>query len=222
MSRRSWLDNINLRQNRRRFFPLLSGYRPESPGINEMRHPEGSRTLSPFGFFNRLAIGIMLVLITATAEFVYLEHSLPDAWFGVFGGQIETARIHFTLFQVPENPTVLDLAIAHQGSFLTYGNLVVSVLWLLDVVVVRLEGIRLLGRMRKALSAVHILTWLHVLVSFLIASIAFSKNNTILVMGWVMVGAVALSLLTRLIVGGNDSQRDRLESQRTASVGDLS
>ena len=119
------------------------------------------------------------------------------AWFGVFGGQLETARLHHELFKVPEDPTVLDLVIAHQGPFVAYSNFAITGLWCLDVVLAWLaSGAR--GGARSVVVALHILTWLYVLVSFVIASIVFSKNNTILVMGWVMVGVVALSLLIRL------------------------
>ncbi len=86
--------------------------------------------------------------------------------------------------------------IAHQGLFVTYSNFVVSGLWFLDVVLAWLGGDR--GRGPTAILALHRLTWLYVLVSFVISSITFSKNNTILVMGWVMVGVVALSVLIRV------------------------
>jgi len=122
------------------------------------------------------------------------------AWFGVFGGQLETARLHHELFKVPEDPTVLDLVIAHQGSFVAYSNFVITGLWCLDVVLAWFAG-GIRGRAHSVVVALHILTWLYVLVSFVIASIIFSKNNTILVMGWVMVGVVALSVLIRLFGG---------------------
>jgi|GEM_PF-2198283 len=132
-----------------------------------------------------------------TFSFLAYAVHFAYAWFGVFGGQIETARLHPNLFHVPEKPTVLDLVIAHQGTFVTYSNLVLTGLWLLDVVLAWLaEGIQ--GRGRIIVMALHILTWLYVLISFVIASIVFTKNNTILVMGWAMAGVVALSLLIRV------------------------
>jgi len=89
--------------------------------------------------------------------------------------------------------------IAHQGWLVTYSNFVVSGLWFLDVVLVWIGGGR--GRGPTAILALHRLTWLYVLVSFVISSITFGKYNTILVMGWVMVGVVALSVLIRMFGG---------------------
>ncbi len=134
-----------------------------------------------------------------TFSFLAYAVHFAYAWFGVFGGQIETARLHPQLFHVPDKPTVLDLVIAHQGLFVTYSNFVVSGLWFLDVVLVWIGGGR--GRGPTAILALHRLTWLYVLVSFVISSITFGKYNTILVMGWVMVGVVALSVLIRMFGG---------------------
>jgi hypothetical protein len=74
---------------------------------------------------------------------------------------------------------------------------VITGLWLLDVVLAWVvRGAR--GRVRAAVVSIHGLTWIYVLVSFLVASIYFFKNNTIFVLGWLMVGVVALSLLIHL------------------------
>jgi hypothetical protein len=131
----------------------------------------------------------------------YLVH-LAYAWFGVFGGQLETARLHHELFNVPERPTILDLVIAHQGTFVAYSNLVVTGLWLLDVLLAWVPGADR-GRVRPVVVAVHALSWLAVLVSFVTASIYFKKNDTILAMGWVLVVAVALSLVIWLFRRGS-------------------
>jgi hypothetical protein len=119
------------------------------------------------------------------------------AWFGVFGGQIATARLHPGLFHVPTHPTILDLVIAHQGTFVAYSNFAVTGLWLLDILLAWLGG-GARGPARTTITAIHALSWLYVLVSFVIASIVFSKNNTILILGWTLVGVVALALLIRL------------------------
>jgi hypothetical protein len=119
------------------------------------------------------------------------------AWFGVFGGQLATARLHHELFKVPESPTILDLVIAHQGPFVAYCNLAVTGLWLLDILLAWLAGADR-GRARPVVVTIHALTWFAVLVSFVIASIYFKKNDTILAMGWLLVVAVALSLIARL------------------------
>src|SRR5206468_4016486 len=107
-------------------------------------------------------------------------------------------RLYPKLFHVPEQgATILDMVRAHQGDFVAFSNLVVTGLWLLDV------GLAWVARgSRGVVAFVHGLTWLSVLISFLVASIYFFKNNTTYFLGWLMVGAVALSLLIRLFSKG--------------------
>jgi hypothetical protein len=141
-----------------------------------------------------------------TFSFLAYAVHFAYAWFGVFGGQVATATLHPTLFKVGENPTILDLVVAHQGAFIVYSNFAVTGLWLLDTILAWLAG-GARGSGRTVVVSIHVLTWLYVLVSFVIASVVFAKNNTILVMGWVMVGVVALSLVLRLF-----SRRPRVVS----------
>jgi hypothetical protein len=132
----------------------------------------------------------------------YLVH-FAYAWFGVFGGQLETARLYPDLFKVAPNPTVLDLVIEHQGMQIAYSNLILTGLWFLDVALAWIAG-GARGAGRGLVVVIHALTWLAVLVSFVISSIVFGKNSTILVLGWVMVGAVAIALIAR-VFGGRDT-----------------
>ncbi len=126
----------------------------------------------------------------------YLVH-LWYAWFEVFGGQLETARLHPESFHVTQSATILDLVIAQQGAVITYSNLAVTAFWLLDVLLAWVSG-RGRGAPRGPVVLFHGLTWLFVLVSFLVSSVVFFKNNTTYTMGWVLAGAVALALLIRL------------------------
>jgi hypothetical protein len=133
----------------------------------------------------------------------YLVH-LAYSWFGVFGGQLATARLHPDLFKVAPNPTVLDLVIAHQGREIAYGNLVLTGLWAFDVFLAWVAaGAR--GAGRAIVVGIHALMWLAVLGAFVIASIVFAKNTTVFVLGWAMVGSVAIALLARLVGGGGDT-----------------
>jgi hypothetical protein len=128
----------------------------------------------------------------------YVVHFLY-AWFGVFGGQLETARLHPQLYHVPEEgATILDLVRAHQGDVVAYSNIAVTGLWLFDVTLAWVGGGQRGGE-RWAVVPVHGLAWLDVLISFLVATIFFYKNNIQFALGWLMAGVVALSLLARLL-----------------------
>ncbi len=139
-----------------------------------------------------------------TFSFIAYAIHFAYSWFGVFGGQVETARLHPELFHVPENPTILDLVIAHQGTFVAYSNFVVMALWLIDVVVAWFERGR--GPRRIAPLVLHVLTWLYVFVSFVIASIVFGKNPVIHALGYTLVGAVVLALPAWLLSRGRGAE----------------
>jgi hypothetical protein len=119
------------------------------------------------------------------------------AWFGVFGGQLATARDYPKLFHVAGNPTILDLVRAHQGDFVAFSNLAVTGLWLLDVVLAW-SADRARGFLGGLVQIFHVLIWVYVLVSFGIATVYFYKNDIAYTMGWVLVGSVGASVLAAL------------------------
>jgi len=119
------------------------------------------------------------------------------AWFGVFGGQVETSRLHPELFHVAQGATPFDLIRAHQGDLIAFSNLVLTGLWLLDVALAWLAR-----GSRGFVAFFHALTWLYVLVSFAVASVLFYKNMTSYAIGWVMVAATALALIVRAFSRG--------------------
>ncbi|HEV3165634.1 MAG TPA: hypothetical protein VGZ22_16525, partial [Isosphaeraceae bacterium] len=123
----------------------------------------------------------------------YLVH-FSYAWFGVFGGQVDTARVYPEAFHVGKDATILDLVRLHQGDAIAYSNLAVSVVWLLDVLLAWVEG-----RGNGFTATIHGLTWLYVLGSFLTATIYFYKNPTSYALGWVLVAAVAVSVVVRIL-----------------------
>ncbi len=122
------------------------------------------------------------------------------AWFGVFGGQVATADQYPKAFGFPEgsHPTTWDLVVKHQGDFVLYSNLVVTGLWALDVLLAWTAE-RARGFFGGVVAFIHLLTWLHVLISFGVATLVFGKNSVSTTLGYVLAVVVGLSLLGRLI-----------------------
>jgi hypothetical protein len=130
-----------------------------------------------------------------TWSFLAYAVHVAYAWFGVFGGQLETANLHREYYHLDpsKEPTILDLVIQHQGAAVAYSNLAVSLLWLIDV------GLAWTTRGARGFVAfLHAVTWLYVLGSYVVASIVYFKNTTTYGLGWLMVGVVVLALLIRL------------------------
>ena len=128
------------------------------------------------------------------AFFIHMLYGL----FGVFGGQVETARLHPENYRVTNDATALDLLMAHQGRPVAWSILIIIGVWLVDVLIAW-RGRKAAGGLRRAFDVFHALNWLYVLISFLVAAILFAKNPTILAMGWTMVGTVAFAIVLRLI-----------------------
>ena len=80
------------------------------------------------------------------------------------------------------------------------GNLILAGLWIFDVALAWIAG-KARGVARAVVVGIHGFTWLAVLASFVIASIVFAKNPTILVLGCVLVGSVAIAVFARLVGG---------------------
>jgi hypothetical protein len=125
----------------------------------------------------------------------YAVHFLYG-WFGVFGGQAATANQYPAAYGFPKtaHPTIVDLVVQHQGILVLYSNLVVTGLWAFDVLLAWL-GERARGFIGKLVAFVHFLAWLHVLISFGIATLLFAKNPVASSLGYTLVAAVGISFL---------------------------
>jgi hypothetical protein len=130
-----------------------------------------------------------------TWSFLAYAVHLAYAWFGIFGGQLETANLHREYYHLDpgKEPTILDLVVQHQGAAVAYSNLAVTLLWLLDVALVWITR-----GTRGFVAFFHAVTWLYVLGSYLVATIVFFKNSTTYCLGWLMVGVVVIAIVVRL------------------------
>ena len=151
--------------------------------------------LALFPFRDRSPTAKNLWRLLWTWSFSAYAVHLAFAWFGVFGGQLETANLHRDLYHLDKDKeaTILALVIQHQGAAVVYSNFAASLLWLFDVILCwTTRG------SRGFVALFHALTWLYVLGSYFVASIVFYKNPTTYALGWIMVGVAAIALLIRV------------------------
>lgn len=129
----------------------------------------------------------------------YLIH-FAYAWFGVFGGQVATADQYPKSYGFPDGsrPTTWDLVVQHQGTFVLYSNLIVTGLWALDALLAWTAA-RARGAFGGVVTFIHVLAWLHVLASFVVATLVFGKNGVSKGLGYALAVVVGLSLLGWLI-----------------------
>jgi hypothetical protein len=134
-----------------------------------------------------------------TFSFMAYAVHLGYAWFGLFGDQIPLATAHPELYHVPKDPTVLDLVLVHQGAFVAYSNLGASALWAFDVLLSWLVPGEREGPFGWILTGERWLTWAWVIASAVVGSVYFPKHLVSIALGWIIILAVALSLLVRLL-----------------------
>jgi hypothetical protein len=151
--------------------------------------------LALFPFRDRAPTRKNLWRLFWTWSFLAYTVHLAYAWFGVFGGQLETANLYKEAyhFDTTRDLTILDLVLQHQGPAVFYSNVAVTILWLIDVLLAWVTT-----GARGVVALVHALTWLGVLISYLVASIVFFKNTTTYQLGWLMVGVVGIAILARM------------------------
>lgn len=126
----------------------------------------------------------------------YLIH-FAYAWWGVFGGQVATANEYPTTYGFPAgaHPTTFDLIVQHQGIEVLLSNLIVTAVWSVDALLAWTAG-RAKGGLARVVSGFHVFAWLDVLISFVVATLVFPKNQVSTALGYLLVAATAISLLT--------------------------
>lgn len=151
----------------------------------------GALVLFPFVGFGDTPRNLWRLFWTLSL-FGHIGHLIYAVFF-VFGVQLETARLYPEYYGLSaDNVSIYSLIVEQQTAFVVWSNIVVTILWLIDV---------LLAWTTSASGPkswiFHVLTWLYVIVSFLGSTVYFDKNPVSYYLGIGLIVSVAISLLIR-------------------------